>query len=79
MGSPSPGVWLSTHPDRLPAARTILAEAGVLADAQMFLATHAGGGELIELVRQAWDLDEVETAYESFLDEFSAESGRTIR
>jgi phenylacetic acid degradation operon negative regulatory protein len=73
MGSPAPGIWLSTHPDRLPEARAILDEAGVLADAQLFLASHAGGGELAELVRQAWDLDEVEAAYESFLDEFGDE------
>jgi phenylacetic acid degradation operon negative regulatory protein len=72
LGSPSPGVWLSTHTDRLPDARSVLAEAGVLADAQIFLASYAGGGELDVLVRQAWDLSAIEAEYEQFLAEFGA-------
>jgi phenylacetic acid degradation operon negative regulatory protein len=75
LGSPSPGIWLSTHTDRLPEARTVLAEAGVLDDAQIFLASYAGGGELDELVRQAWDLNEIEADYEQFLDEFGDAHG----
>jgi phenylacetic acid degradation operon negative regulatory protein len=74
LGSPSPGVWLSTHTDRLPEARSVLAEAGVLDDAQIFLASYAGGGELDELVRQAWDLGAIEEAYEQFLDEFGSDA-----
>jgi phenylacetic acid degradation operon negative regulatory protein len=70
FGSPAPGVWLSAHADRVGEAEHALADAGALADAQMFVATHAGGGPLEALVGQAWDLDLVEARYEEFLAEF---------
>ena len=70
LGSPSPGLWLSPHTDRVDEVRTVLDETGVLADAQLFVGTHAGGADLASLVRQAWDLDAIEAAYEEFLAEF---------
>lgn len=73
LGSPSPGVWLSTHTDRLPEARAVLAGAGVLADAQIFLASYVGGGQLEQMVRQSWDLTGIEADYEQFLAEFGAD------
>ena len=60
LGSPSPGVWLSPHPDRLDEVREVLGEAGVLDDAQMFVASYVGGAELTAVVRQAWDLASIE-------------------
>ncbi len=72
FGTPAPGVWISTHPDRAAEAERVLDEAGVR-DAHIFLADHHGGGELGTLVRQAWDLDAIEKAYEEFLDEFARE------
>jgi phenylacetic acid degradation operon negative regulatory protein len=74
LGSPAPGIWLTTHTDRLAEARAVLADAGVLADAQLFLAGYAGGGELRELVRQAWDLPGIEADYEQFLAGFGADT-----
>jgi phenylacetic acid degradation operon negative regulatory protein len=74
FGSPAPGVWLSAHADRIGEAEQALAGAGVLADAQIFVATHAGGGPLEALVGQAWDLDLVEARYEEFLAEFAQPS-----
>ncbi len=73
LGSPSPGVWVSPHAGRLAEARAVLAEAGVLADAQLFLASYAGGAELSALVRQAWDLAALEADYEQFLAEFGSD------
>jgi phenylacetic acid degradation operon negative regulatory protein len=70
FGSPAPGVWVSTHPERLSEAAQVLAEAG-LADAQIFEATHVGGGDLAEMVREAWDLDEIDGRYGRFLIEFT--------
>jgi phenylacetic acid degradation operon negative regulatory protein len=69
FGSPAPGVWISTHPDRVAEAERVLAEAGVR-DAQVFLAEHLSGGEPTEMVRQAWDLDAIEDEYETFLADF---------
>ncbi len=67
LGSPAPGVWISTHAGRAGEVERILAEAGLLADSQIFTAEHRGGGELASLVRQAWDLDALEQRYAAFL------------
>ena len=75
FGTPAPGVWISTHPDRAAEAERVLGEAGV-PDAHLFLAEHHGGAELATMVRQAWDVDAIEKAYEEFLDEFSGEPSR---
>jgi phenylacetic acid degradation operon negative regulatory protein len=76
FGSPAPGVWISAHAGRAGEAATILAEAGLLPEAQIFLAEHRGGGELAGLVRQAWDLAALEQRYRDFLAAFSGERGR---
>lgn len=73
FGSPTPGVWVCPHPERLAEAEQVLAEAGV-SDAQIFLGTHAGGRDLASMVRQAWDLNEVEKRYEQFLADFTRPS-----
>lgn len=71
FGSPAPGVWISTHPDRAPEAERVLAEAGMRDDAQIFVAEHCGGGELSDMVRQAWDLADIERRYGEFLADFA--------
>lgn len=71
FGSPAPGVWLSTHTERIDEVDALLARAGI-ADARVFLAAHAGGGGLAGMVRQAWDLDAVEASYREFRAEFAA-------
>jgi phenylacetic acid degradation operon negative regulatory protein len=71
LGSPAPGVWISTHPDRAAEAERVLAEAGLRDDAQIFVAERHGGGELSAMVAQAWDLPEIEDRYEEFLAEFA--------
>jgi phenylacetic acid degradation operon negative regulatory protein len=72
LGSPSPGVWVSPHAARRPDAERALEEAGALPGAQVFLATHAGYGDLRAMVRQSWDLDTIEARYEQFLARFGA-------
>jgi phenylacetic acid degradation operon negative regulatory protein len=75
LGSPAPGVWVSPHAERIDEVRAALSAAGV-ADAQVFVGTHGGHGDLRAMVRQAWDLDDVEVRYEEFLERFG---GRTRR
>lgn len=70
FGSPAPGVWVSTHPDRTAEAESALRRSGVRDDAQIFVAKHHGGGPLTAMVAQAWDLAAIEGDYESFLAEF---------
>jgi phenylacetic acid degradation operon negative regulatory protein len=71
FGSPAPGVWVSTHTERIDEVERLLISAQVN-DARIFLAEHRGGADLTSMVRQAWDLDAVEARYHAFLDEFAA-------
>jgi phenylacetic acid degradation operon negative regulatory protein len=75
LGSPAPGVWITTHTERREEVEQVLRQAGVL-DAQIFVAEHRGGGELSALVGQAWDLPAIEQRYEEFLAEFALASTR---
>jgi phenylacetic acid degradation operon negative regulatory protein len=77
LGNPSPGLWLSPHADRVGEVRLMLEDAGVLAEAQLFVGAHAGGAQLAGLVRQAWDLASVEAGYEQFLAEFGVTDEHT--
>lgn len=71
FGSPAPGMWISTHTERVGEVDRLLAEAG-LSDARIFVAEHVGGADLTGMVRQAWHLDAVEASYTDFLAEFGA-------
>jgi len=75
LGSPAPGIWVTTHTERADEAERVLRQAG-LADAQIFTARHRGGGELPTLVGQAWDLPGIEQRYEEFLADFAAPAAR---
>jgi phenylacetic acid degradation operon negative regulatory protein len=72
FGSPAPGVWISTHAERADEVAQLLAQHPALDDARVFVARHHAGGELASLVRQAWDLDAIETGYRAFLAQFRA-------
>lgn len=69
LGSPAPGVWVTTHADREDEVQQVLRQAGVT-DAQVFAAEHLGGN-LPDLVAQAWDLPAIDQRYEEFLAEFA--------
>jgi phenylacetic acid degradation operon negative regulatory protein len=71
FGALAPGVWISTHTDRVKDAEFVLQEAGVLDDCQVFLSEYLAGGDLATLVRHAWELGDVEREYEEFLAAFT--------
>lgn len=73
LGTPAPGMWITTHVERQAEVEQVLRQAG-LAGGQIFTARHQGGGELSALVAQAWDLTAIEERYEEFLAEFAATS-----
>lgn len=75
LGSPAPGVWITTRTDRAGEVEDVLTQAGV-SDRQIFTARHLGGAGLESLVAQAWDLPAIEQQYEEFLAEFAASSAR---
>jgi phenylacetic acid degradation operon negative regulatory protein len=70
LGSPAPGVWVTTHTERLAEVDGVLRGAGV-SSPQVFVARHRAGG-LEALVSQAWDLPAIEARYEEFLAEFGS-------
>jgi phenylacetic acid degradation operon negative regulatory protein len=75
FGSAAPGVWISTHTDRVGEVEQLLAEASV-PDSRVFVAEHRGGSDLESLVHQAWDLEAVEANYQAFMDEFASTRAR---
>ena len=70
LGSPAPGVWITTHTERLAEVEEVLRGAGVSA-AQVFVAEHRAGG-LAALVGQAWDLPAIEAHYAQFVADFAS-------
>jgi phenylacetic acid degradation operon negative regulatory protein len=73
FGSPAPGVWLSPDAGRAAEATGVLADAGLVAESQLFRAEYAGGGQLAALAASAWDLDLIEERYEQFLGDFASQ------
>ena len=73
LGSPAPNVWITTHTERQAEVAQVLRQAKVTGG-QIFAARHQGGGELGDLVTQAWDIPAIERQYEEFLTEFASPS-----
>jgi len=71
FGNPAPGVWISTHTDQIKNVEFVLAEAGAQEDAHIFISEYLARGELSTLVRQAWDLDDIEREYDAFRTAFA--------
>jgi len=72
FGSLGAGLWISPHPDREDEAISVLREAGVAADAHVFVARRSGLAEVQAMVAEAWNLGAIEEQYEAFLEEFRA-------
>jgi phenylacetic acid degradation operon negative regulatory protein len=72
FGSLGGGLWISPHPDREDEAISVLREAGVAADAHVFVARRSGLADVQVMVAAAWDLGALEEQYEGFLEEFGA-------
>jgi phenylacetic acid degradation operon negative regulatory protein len=73
LGSPAPGIWITTHTERQDEVAQVLRAAGI-GDGQIFAAEHRGGGALTALVAQAWDLPAIDRRYQEFLAEFASPS-----
>ncbi len=71
LGSPAPGVWISTHTERLTDIERVIRDAGVFADAQIFVAEHHGATDVLTLVGQSWDLGAIDQLYQEFIADFS--------
>jgi phenylacetic acid degradation operon negative regulatory protein len=69
-GDPTPGVWISPHISRQPEVERVISDAGLDADAQIFVARHTAGA-VQAMVRDAWDLDRLDSEYRQFLADFA--------
>ncbi|MDT4996509.1 MAG: phenylacetic acid degradation operon negative regulatory protein [Pseudonocardiales bacterium] len=72
FGSPAPGVWISTHTERVDEVERLFAQTPVFDDARMFIAEHHGHRDLTAMVHQAWDLAAIDAAYVNFMTDFSS-------
>jgi phenylacetic acid degradation operon negative regulatory protein len=70
MGSPSPGVWVSPDPSKQDEVAGVIADLGLASVSSSFVGPFGAIGEERAVVDQAWDLAEVERAYEEFLEMF---------
>jgi phenylacetic acid degradation operon negative regulatory protein len=64
------GMWIGTHADRAGEVEEVLADAGILDTAQVFVAERLDTSDVRTLVASAWDLDALAEDYERFVDEF---------
>ncbi len=76
LGSPAPGVWVSTHVERADEVESVLAAAAMISDVQVFVGEYHGGAPAGAMVGQAWDLEAVEERYQQFLDAFAEDPAR---
>jgi phenylacetic acid degradation operon negative regulatory protein len=71
FGSPEAGVWICPDAGRQEEALEILSGLELTRGAMSFVAEYGTIGQVGSMVGRAWDLSEVETRYEEFIDEFS--------
>jgi phenylacetic acid degradation operon negative regulatory protein len=76
LGSPAPGLWVTPNRHAVEEVSTIIDELGLANDAMSWIGGSGTIGEPQEIVRSAWRLTEVETAYARFIERFSARSPR---
>lgn len=70
MGSPAPGVWLSPDPSKQEEVAEVVESLELTSVTSSFVGPFGRIGEERAMVAQAWDLAEVEAAYEDFLATF---------
>lgn len=70
FGSPEPGVWICPHTSREAEALEILNELD-LGDAMSFTGGYGAIGDEVSMVERAWDLEDLRSRYEEFVDEFA--------
>jgi phenylacetic acid degradation operon negative regulatory protein len=72
FGNPTPGVWLSPHPERQTGAQQIIDDLGLRESTLAFVGTLAPMGlSDDEIVARAWDLDGVRAEYEELIIRYS--------
>ncbi len=65
FGSPSPGIWISPHPNR--PLDKVLQEIGNVSHEMSFIGSFGPVGDERAMVHAAWDVDEIAQCYKDFL------------
>jgi phenylacetic acid degradation operon negative regulatory protein len=71
LGSPAPGVWLTPDPGKQDEVAEVVADLELTGVSSSFVGPFGAIGAQLQVVEQAWNLGEVETAYEEFLETFA--------
>lgn len=71
LGSPAPGVWLTPDPAKQGEVAEVVTDLGLTGVTSSFVGPFGAIGAERAVVELAWDLAEVEAAYEEFLDAFT--------
>src|SRR3984885_13369663 len=72
FGTPTPGVWLSPHPDRQAGVEQVIGSLGLRESTLAFVGSLAPMGlREDEIVARAWDLDGVRAQYEQLIIRYS--------
>jgi phenylacetic acid degradation operon negative regulatory protein len=79
LGALNATTWLTPWTGREPEVRHVLDELGLLRHSWSFTAAAGAIGDERSLTREAWDLDEIERRYESFVDLVGRRRPRTAR
>ncbi|MBN9097506.1 MULTISPECIES: PaaX family transcriptional regulator C-terminal domain-containing protein [unclassified Pseudonocardia] len=68
FGNPTPGVWLTPHPERAAEARRVVADLGLRESTLSFTGSSTDVGlSDAEIVQRAWDLDGLVAMYDELL------------
>jgi len=70
LGSPTPGLWISPDSSHAAEVRAVIEELGLEGLAFSWVGRADGIGEESRLLAEAWDLEEVESRYVRFLEQF---------
>lgn len=71
FGCPEGGVWITPDTSRETEALDILKDLDLTREAMSFVASYSAVGSENSMVARAWDLTELESHYEAFIDEFT--------
>jgi phenylacetic acid degradation operon negative regulatory protein len=79
LGSPAPGEWLTPHAGRGEQVAEIVRQLGLEDQAHSFTGELGPLGDPLRLVGAAWDLDDLDKDYRSFIDAYAGREPRTDR
>jgi phenylacetic acid degradation operon negative regulatory protein len=79
LGSPAPGEWLTPHAERGEQVAEIVRQLGLEDQAHSFTGELGPLGDPLRLVGAAWDLDDLDKDYRTFIDAYAGREPRTDR